>query len=191
MTEKIKILAFAGSTRKDSLNKKVINNVVPILEEAGAKVTKLELNDIPLPLFDEDLESKGLPENVRKLKDLMIDHNGFFISSPEYNGFFSGVLKNAIDWASRPVDGYPPLECFQNKVAAISTAAPGAMGGIRSINHLRQQLTNLKTLVIPDQQSIPFAAKAFDENGTLSDDKLRQNLKNMSESLIKHIAKLK
>ena len=105
-----KILAFAGSTRTESWNKKLIKIAAAGTRAAGAEVTELDLRDIPLPLYDGDLEhEQGLPPNGRKLKDLMLRHDGFLISSPEYNSSISGVLKNAIDWASRPVPGEKPL----------------------------------------------------------------------------------
>ena len=93
MSNKAKIIAFAGSARKDSYNKKLVKIAAEGAREAGAEVTIIELEDYPLPLFDEDLEkSEGLPENGRKLKDLFLAHNGLLISSPEYNRSYSGVL---------------------------------------------------------------------------------------------------
>src|SRR5689334_22796808 len=95
-----KILAFAGSTRTDSYNKKLIKVAIKGAEAAGAQVTYLDLRDLNLPLYDGDLEaSEGLPAGARKLKDLLLANDGIMISSPEYNSSISGVLKNAIDWA--------------------------------------------------------------------------------------------
>ena len=122
-----KILAMAGSTREASFNKKLVRIAVSGARSAGAEVTIVELRDLGLPLYDGDLETRdGLPPAVRKLKDLMLAHQGFMISSPEYNSSISAVLKNAIDWASRPVPGEAPLECFTGKTAAIMSASPGA-----------------------------------------------------------------
>ena len=150
MSNKAKIIAFAGSTRKDSCNKKLVKIAAEGAREAGAEVTIIELEDYPLPLFDEDLEkSEGLPENGRKLKDLFLEHNGLLISSPEYNSSYSGVLKNTIDWLSRPVDGYPPLECFADKVAVLMASSPGSLGGLRGRCHVRSLLGNLKVTVLP------------------------------------------
>ena len=98
-----KILAFAGSTRKDSFNKKLVKITGEAARLAGAQVTYLDLRDLPMPLYDGDLEAEqGIPQNARKLKALMLSHDGLLISAPEYNSSISGVLKNAIDWASRP-----------------------------------------------------------------------------------------
>ena len=107
--------------------------------DAGAEVTLIDLRDLPLPLFDGDLEDKqGLPENAKKLKALLRAHDGLLISSPEYNSSITGVLKNAIDWASRAeTDDEPPLVCFRGKVAALLSASPGALGGLRGLVHLR------------------------------------------------------
>jgi len=115
-----KILAFAGSTRTDSFNKKLIKVAAAGAREAGADVTVIDLRDYPMPLYDEDLEKQeGLPSNTRKLKELMLTHQGLLISSPEYNSSISGVLKNTIDWTSRQGDGEYPLSCFKDKVAGI------------------------------------------------------------------------
>src|SRR5437879_5724181 len=95
-----KILAFAGSTRRDSYNKKLVKIAIKGAEAAGAQVTYLDLRDLNLPLYDGDLEvSEGLPPGARKFKDLLFANDGIMISSPEYNSSISGVLKNAIDWA--------------------------------------------------------------------------------------------
>src|SRR4051812_45824702 len=108
-----KILAFAGSTRTDSHNKRLIKVAIKGAEAAGAQVTYVDLRDLNLPLYDGDFEtSEGLPAGARKFKDLLLANDGIMISSPEYNSSISGVLKNAIDWASRPAPGEKPLECF-------------------------------------------------------------------------------
>src|SRR5262245_41278463 len=105
-----RILAFAGSTRTESYNKRLVRIAAQGARSAGAEVTVIDLRDLPLPLFDEDLEkNEGLPASGRKLKDLFLAHHGLMISSPEYNSSISGVLKNAIDWVSRPVPGEAPL----------------------------------------------------------------------------------
>src|SRR5436309_11539205 len=101
-----KILAFAGSMRTESLNKKLIKVAIKGAEAAGAQVTYLDLRDLNLPLYDGDLESSdGLPAGARKFKDLLFANDGIMIASPEYNSSISGVLKNAIDWATRYVPG--------------------------------------------------------------------------------------
>ena len=98
----LKILAFAGSSRKESFNKKLLKIAVLGVKEQGGYVTLIDLVDYPMPIFNQDLEQEqGIPENARKLKQLMVEHNAFIIASPEYNSTFSPLLKNVIDWASR------------------------------------------------------------------------------------------
>jgi len=168
----IKILAFAGSTRTGSFNKKLIKIAAEGARGAGAEVTLIDLRDFPMPLYDGDLETEsGLPENVKKLKQLMIAHQGFLISSPEYNSSIPGVLKNTIDWASREeTDDEPPLVCFRGKAIGLMSASPGGLGGIRSLVTVRSILGNIGGYLLPEQISIPKAHEAFDENGALKDE---------------------
>src|SRR5260221_4793582 len=120
MAGKPRILAFAGSTRTESFNKKLVKIAAEGARAAGAEVTMLDLRDLALPLYDGDLEAKeGLPEGAKKLKRLMLDADAFLISAAEYNSSITGVLKNAIDWASRPVPGEAPLACFTDHVAGL------------------------------------------------------------------------
>lgn len=165
-----RILAFAGSTRTDSFNKKLVQLAARGAREAGADVSLIDLRDYALPLFDEDLEKRdGLPSNGRKLKDLFLAHDGLLISSPEYNSSITAVLKNAIDWVSRPAVGEAPLGCFVGKVAGLMAASPGALGGLRGLVHLRAILGNIQVLVLPEQLAVPKAHEAFNPDGTLKD----------------------
>ena len=129
MKSKPKILAFAGSTRTGSYNKKLLHLAVEASRNAGAEVTVIDLKNYPMPLFDGDLEKEsGIPENGLKLKQLMMEHDGFLIASPEYNSSFSGVLKNSIDWVSRPEKGVRDLIAFDGKVVCLMSASPGGLG---------------------------------------------------------------
>jgi len=167
----VKILAFAGSARKDSFNKKLVKIAIAGAKAAGAEVTDLDFRDLPLPLFDEDLEAtEGLPENVLKLKAMMKAHQGFLIACPEYNSSITPLLKNAIDWASRPQPGEPSLVCFKDKVTVLMSASPGGLGGLRGLVHVRSILSSIGVLVLPDQKAIGNAYQAFDENGNLKDE---------------------
>jgi NAD(P)H-dependent FMN reductase len=157
-----RILAFAGSLRQDSFNKKLVRLAMAGAAAAGAKVTYLDLRDLPLPVFDQDLEAaEGLPPNGRKLKDLLLAHDGLLLSAPEYNSSITAVLKNAIDWASRAVPGEAPLGCFTGKVAALLSASPGALGGLRGLVTVRSILGNIGVLVLPTQIAVPKAHEAF------------------------------
>lgn len=174
----VKVLAFAGSLRAGSFNKLLVKQAMEGARAAGADVTYLDLRDLPLPIFDEDLEkSGGLPPNARTLKDLLIGHQALLISSPEYNSSISAALKNAIDWASRPVPGEKPMACFAGKIAGIMAASPGALGGLRGLVHLRAILGNIQTLVIPEQIAIVKAHEAFAADGTLKDAKQAETVR--------------
>ncbi|ARV57819.1 NADPH-dependent FMN reductase [Nostocales cyanobacterium HT-58-2] len=191
MTMTPKILAFAGSTRTDSYNKKLVKIAADGAIAAGAEVTYVDLRDIPMPLFDEDLEAQeGLPPNARKLKDLMLVHQGFLIASPEYNSSIPGVLKNAIDWVSRPAPDEAPLACFVDKVAAIMSASPGGLGGLRGLVHLRAILGNIQVIVLPNQIAVPKAYEAFHSDGTLKDAKQQVAVEQLGSKLATVVAKL-
>lgn len=182
---KAKILAFAGSTREGSFNKKLAKVAADAARAAGAEVTLIDLRDFVMPLFDEDLETReGLPENARKLKTLFLQHEGLLISSPEYNSGMSGVLKNAIDWVSRSEAGEKPLAAFDKKIAALISASPGALGGLRGLAHLRSILGNIKVLVLPEQVAVPKANEAFQPDGSLKDAKQQVSI----ETLVKRLA---
>ncbi|MCU7813106.1 MAG: NAD(P)H-dependent oxidoreductase [Candidatus Thiodiazotropha sp. (ex Notomyrtea botanica)] len=187
-----RILAFAGSSRKESFNKRLLTIAVSGAEAAGADVTQIDLADYPMPLFNQDLESKtGIPENALKFKRLLIDHDAFIIASPEYNSAFTPLLKNVIDWASRAEsDDEPPLMAYQGKVAAILAASPGALGGLRGLVFLRMLLANIGVTVLPDQQAIPQAFKAFNEDGSLVDDRKQQVVLALGRKLAATVGKL-
>ena len=161
-----KILAFSGSTRRDSWNRKLIRVATEAARAAGGEVTLIDLADYPLPLMDEDLEARdGLPDNALRLKALFKEHDALLIASPEYNSSMPPLLKNTIDWVSREWQGESGLVPYQNKVAAILAASPGTFGGMRMLPHLRQVLNTLGVLVLPGQFSLAHADQAFDEEG--------------------------
>lgn len=191
MASVTKILAFAGSTRTDSFNKKLVKIAADGAREAGAEVTLLDLRDLPLPLYDGDLEAKdGIPENAKKLKKIMLEHQALLIASPEYNSSISGVLKNAIDWISRPEPGEKPLACFDQKVAGLMSASPGALGGLRGLVHVRSILGNIKVMVIADQVAVSKAQEAFNEDGTIKDEKQQQSVRSIGAQVANVAAKL-
>ncbi len=170
MTAEPRILAFSGSLRKGSYNQQVVTIAADGARKAGAEVTVIHLRELPLPVYDADLETEsGLPENARTIKELMKAHQGFLIASPENNSTMSAALKNMIDWASRPDGDETQLECFKDKTAVIMAASPGALGGLRGLNHLRAVLTSIGVLVLPDQKALPKVHEALDGNGGLTD----------------------
>jgi len=192
MSEKPKVLAWAGSTRQESFNKKLVRIAARAAEQAGAEVTLIDLADFRMPLFDQDLEAaQGPPENATKLKRLMVEHAGFLISAPEYNSSITGVLKNAIDWVSRPVAGEPNLVAFQEKTGAIMSASPGALGGLRGLVHLRAILGNIGVLVLPGQVGVAKAHEAFDGEGRLKDPKQQSSVEGLGAELAAILKKLR
>jgi chromate reductase, NAD(P)H dehydrogenase (quinone) len=180
-----KILAFAGSVRKSSFNKILVKIAAEEARSAGAEVTYLDFADLTLPLYDEDWESaEGLPDHVITFKALLRSHQGFLIACPEYNSSITPLLKNAIDWASRPEPNQPSLVCFKDKVVGLMSASPGALGGLRGLVHVRSILGNIGVLVLPDQVAIGKADQAFDPNGNLIDQAQQTAIMNLSRKLV-------
>ena len=161
-----RLLALCGSARRESINRRLLDVSATIAREHGAEVTLFELPADALPLYDGDLEeAMGLPSAVMALKAEFLAHDGLLIASPEYNGFFSPLLKNAIDWVSRPVPG--TASPFAGKTAALLSASTGTLGGIRGLPHLRLLLSNLGVMVAPGQMALALADKAYGEDGKL------------------------
>lgn len=182
--KQIRILALAGSTRTGSFNKKLLHEAVRIGEASGLTFTIVDLRDYAMPLYDGDLEKeKGLPEKAAALKSLIKEHDALLIASPEYNHSVTGVLKNTIDWLSRPSGKDDPDDVLAGKVAAIIGASPGRFGASASANHLRAILRPLDVFVIPSQCSVAGAGNAFNDDGTLKDERAQKALKGVLEQL--------
>lgn len=176
-----RILAFSGSARSESLNKKLLAVAVDAVRAAGGEVTVVDFKTLPLPLYDGDLEDAGgLPANVQTLVTLVTQHAGLLIASPEYNSQITPLLKNAIDWCTR-ADDNP----FVGKVAAVVSASPGALGGIRSMTLARQLLVHVGCHVIPAQCILPQAHKAFDEKGALKEERPLKALQVVAAELVR------
>lgn len=181
---KTQVLVFAGSTRAGSFNRRLARAALTALESAGIGTTYVDLRDYPMPLYDGDLEAAhGLPEAAKAFKRLLFDHDGFVVASPEYNGSFSALLKNTIDWVSRPEPGEKHLAAFRGKLAAILSTSPGPGGGLRGLRHLRELLEMIGVNVLPDQLAIPHAAGAFDAAGHLVRPADVQALHRLAEEL--------
>jgi chromate reductase, NAD(P)H dehydrogenase (quinone) len=192
MSQAPRILAFAGSLRTGSYNKKLARIAAAAAREAGAEVNFLDLKEYPLPLYDEDLErEEGLPENALALKELFKGHDGFLIASPEYNSSITAALKNTIDWVSRPVPDEAPLVQFRGKTALLLSASPGVLGGLRGLVHIRAILGNIGVLVLPDQLAIGRAFEAFDENDELLDSGQFQVVQSLTQRLVEVTGRLK
>ena len=187
-----KILVFAGSIRTGSFNARLAALAAKELALAGADVTRISLEDYPLPLYDGDLEAKYLevkssvPANALKLKQTMAAHQGVFIASPEYNASVTPLLKNTIDWISRVRErGEPPLAVFKNRAFALGGASDSAYGAVRSLMALRQVLElGCGALVIPEQVTVFRASEAFDELDNLNEEGAANALKRVLQRLI-------
>ncbi len=189
---KPKVLAFVGSTRKDSYNKKLVAFAADAAVGAGADVTLIDLADYPLPFYDEDYEAaNGMPENAKKLIKLMAEHDAFLIASPDYNGSYTAILKNVIDWASRrDPSGDPALEPFKGKIAAIFAISTGGRGGLKGLEKLKDLLEDVKVMVLPDLYAVGFASSAFNEAGKLKDEKAANAVNGIASKLAKTAKKL-
>ena len=170
-----RILAFAGSARRDSLNKKLARAAAKLAREAGAEATFVDLDDYPMPIYHGDLEAaSGMPENAVKLRELFLSHDALLIASPENNSSMSALLKNTLDWLSRDLgDGKgrsSGLAPWRGKVAGLMAASPGAFGGVRALPHLRQVLAGLGVTVLGSQVAVPKAHEVFAADGSIAQE---------------------
>ena len=179
------ILVFAGSARSGSLNKKLARVAAEAVRTAGAEATLIDLDDYPMPLYHGDLEEReGLPQNARKLKALFIEHQALLIVSPENNASVTALLKNTLDWISRPDGAHSGLVPYQGKVAALMAASDGAFGGMRGLVALRAILQTLRVLVLAEQFLLPHADAAFGADGALKDAKQQASVAAIARRLV-------
>jgi chromate reductase len=181
-----KILVFAGSIRTGSYNARLAALAAKELALMGAEVTRISLEDYPMPIYDGDNETEsGVPSNARDLKQILAAHQGVFIASPEYNASITPLLKNAIDWISRVRErGEPPLAVFKDRAFALGGASDSAYGAMRSLMALRQVLElGCGALVIPEQITVFHASEAFDEMDNLKEERAANMLKRVLRRL--------
>jgi len=185
ISTKPKILAFAGSARAESLNKKLALVAAECAREAGAEVTVADFAELELPLYEQGYQQKnGFHENALKFKELVRANDALLIVSPEHNGSTPALLKNALDWASRAEEGEKALEVFDGKVAALMSAAPGALGGVRGLTITRAILSGFKLTLLPDQLAIGRARDKFDDSGALTDDAALERVRAITQKLV-------
>ena len=176
METELKILGFAGSLRVGSYNKALLRAAADLLPD-GATLEIFELNDIPP--FNQDLEM-DMPEKVKEFKSKIREADAILIATPEYNYSVPGVLKNAIDFASRPYGDNP----FNDKPVAIMSASIGMLGRARAQYHLRQMFVFLNMHPVNGPEVIvTFAQNKFDSNGNLTDENTRNFLKQLLQNL--------
>ncbi len=190
----MKLLVFAGSTRLNSWNRKLATVAAAMASRSGADVTHIELADFDVPLYNADLEARGTPPDVMKLKQLGYEHPAWIICTPEYNASYPALLKNTLDWISSPVKGDPvwsdDMRSTRGKVVGMLSASPGGLGGLRSQSHLLPLLVNLQCWVAPKNYALGKAADAFDAQGQLVSESARENVKLVIDQVLWAAARL-
>jgi NAD(P)H-dependent FMN reductase len=149
------IIALSGSSRTGSRNARLLDVAVEKAIELGSDVTLVNLRDLDLPIYDHDLEEDELPQAVLILRQLLAAHDGLMIATPEYNGSVPALLKNALDWSSRPSFGLDGLAPYKGKAAVLMTVCDAATGGVSVLNHLRTIMCRLGVLVMPEELRVP------------------------------------
>lgn len=182
-----KLLILPGSARRDSFNRKLAGIAARLATDAGAAVDLVDPADFRLPLYDAELEeSEGLPANAKALKAKFLAADAILFVSPEYNSSITPLMKNVLDWVSRPeTEDEPDLAAYRGKVAGLLSASPGKLGGLRGLVHLRSILGNIGVLVVPKQFSLVAAYDKFDEDGALKNEKDVESVRGVVVELLK------
>lgn len=186
MTDTTSILIFAGSAREDALSGKLARAASLAVADLGATANLINLKDYPAALYNGDEEeANGVPQSIQDLTALIRNHDGLIVVTPEYNGFFTPLMKNTLDWCSRPGASPETPSLPRGKPVCILASAPGAIGGMRAIPRLRDYLSELGMLVSPEVQAIGNAGDAFGEDGRLKDAKQNDRVKDVVRALLK------
>jgi chromate reductase len=187
-----KVLAFAGSFREHSYNRRVLKVVADGAKRSRADVDILDLREYPLPIFNADeVAADGFPPKALEFQELICKYDGLIIASPEYNGSVPGGMKNTIDWASRKSEKFGVNEVFKNKCAAIVTASPGSFGGIRCLAHLRGILSIMGVNVLPSEIAVTFVAEKFEgDSWEMKDEKTKALLEGLGAALTDMLIKV-
>ena len=175
----IRLLIISGSERAGSFNRHLARVAAAAARRDGCEVTEFDLRALALPLYDGDIEhGPGVPAAALQLRDALHAHDALLLVTPEYNAFPTPLVLNAFDWMSRipaAAPGGAGLAATANKPAALLAASPGPLGGLRSMNLLRQYLAGaFQMIVVPQQFALGRAGEAFDEAGALKDAKSQQ-----------------
>ena len=171
-----RLLAFSGSSRTGSHNRRLLDCLVSQAAAAGADVETVDLAALDIPIYHGDLEaSGGAPEGARRLRRHVEGCDGMIVACPEYNGFITPLILNSLDWATRLPEGGASPGVFAGKTVLIASASPGAFGGMRAAGHLRTLLSGMGCIVMPTSVVLPQAAtNAFNEDGSLANEQLRK-----------------
>lgn len=173
------VLAMSGSLRTASYNRKILQIAKKHAVALGATVEELDLRELDLPMYDGDIEEKGMPESAVRLKRAIETADVILLATPEYNRSISGALKNAIDWASRGGNSW------EGKVVAPMTASPGPFGGVRAMLHLREILSQEGArIVMKPEIMIGKVAEALTESGEFTDEKMDAKMKELVQNSI-------
>jgi NAD(P)H-dependent FMN reductase len=190
----MKVLVFAGSTRAGSWNRKLARVTASMARAGGAEVTHIELGDFDVPMYNADLESRGTPADVMRLKQITYEHPAWIICTPEYNASYPALLKNTLDWISSPVKSDPvwndDFRSTRGKVVGVLSASPGALGGLRSQSHLVPLLFNLHCWICPKVYALGRAADAFDAQGELVAESAKKNVQAVIDQVLWATARL-
>ncbi len=179
-----KLLFMATSLRKESLNKKLIQQVFNHVE--GLKkhdCELLSLNDFTMPLYDGDLEAtEGLPNSTKKLAEKIKQADGFIFSTPEYNGSMPGVFKNMFDWVSR----VQPMPWHGKHILLLGTS-PGGLGAIRGLAHARVPFDAIGAFVYPEMYALARGHQAFDAEGKFKDPETAKRVQDLTQSFLNYL----
>ncbi|MCF7852054.1 MAG: NAD(P)H-dependent oxidoreductase [Simkaniaceae bacterium] len=175
------LLIFSGSLRKESYSKQIAKNAYYLAQELKLKATYTDLNEYPLPLLNQDETAfEAFPKIAKDFRAFMASHEAWVIVTPEHNYSIPASLKNAIDWASRPINEKTPVcEIFQMKPVLILSSSVGPFGGIRAANHLQTILSSMGANVYPKTKSYIKVQEMLNEKGSFIDNKELENLKTL------------
>lgn len=183
----VKLLLIAGSAREGAFSVRLRDAARKAADAAGAQTSVLDLRALALPVYDGDLEAaQGVPAGAQALRDAIAAHDALLIATPEYNGFPTPLVINAFDWLSRLKDG---LATTADKPVALVSSSPGALGGLRSLNFLRQYLQMAFQMpVVPPQQALGKASEAFGSDGGLADARAAATLDGVVKAVLRQAA---
>lgn len=185
-----RILVIPGSQRAGSYNRELAEFATGLLRAGGVDADAFDLRALALPVYDGDLEAgQGVPASARTLQEAIAASDGLLIVTPEYNGFPTPLVINAFDWLSRlpAADGRPTgLATTADKPVALLAASPGPLGGLRSMNYLRQYLQMAFGMIVaPRQHALGRAAEAFDGQGALKDERAVRSVQGVLDALVR------
>ena len=185
-----RLLVIAGSAREGSLNTQLAAVAAHKARALGAETTTVDLRALDLPVYDQDvLNAQGMPEGARRLRQLLAEHDGLLLSSPEYNALPTPLFINAFDWLSVvQAEGDLPsgTGATAGKPVGLMAASPGALGGIRALPIVRTYLsTNFAMVVVPEQLALSAADKQLGDAQALKDERMDQMLGKLVASVVR------